>query len=124
MLLEAARTRIGLLVSDQAIRLNVTLLSSLDRLLRDLIGDGGPLPQVVPAISGGIEVQWLVGDQFVGLIVDETGQWLLWNETASGSGFEIEGAPGEPVPPNRRVELHNQLANMGRSARFWAGSRR
>lgn len=124
MLIDAAATRIARLVSDKEIEFDSRQIASVRRLLLDLVTDGGPLPQVAPTISGGIEVQWLVGAEFVGLIVDPNGEWLLWNETSTGAEFEVEGSLGEPVPPNRCVELRNQLAMMGGSARFWAGPTR
>lgn len=121
MLLADALIQLRHLIDDGAIKhLEETQIVGLIRLLRQLVTDGGPLPQLAPTISGGIEVQWLVGADFVGLIVDRAGGWLLWTESSAG-GFEIEGGPGELVPPNRLVELHNQMRLMGRSARVWVG---
>lgn len=118
MLLLAARTRLGQLIETGQIRPDKRQLRALMMLLLQLVESGGPLPQVAPTISGGIEVQWLVGSDFVGLIADQEGEWLLWTESSSG-GFEIEGAYGELIPPNHLVGLRNQLRQMGRSARYW-----
>ena len=90
------------------------------RMLRILVRDGGPLPQLSPSATGGLEVLWLVGGTQVGLVVDDSGDWLLWGENDRGDEmFDEEGRLGWPLSTQTRSEALRTLAEMGASVRFW-----
>ena len=99
MLAAAARARLFRLIADNAVPNNPELLATVDRMLSLLVRDGGPLPQVSASVAGGVEVQWLVNGELVAVIVDATGNGILWAEDNDGVElFENEGAAGSAPP--------------------------
>lgn len=89
-------------------------------ILKELVEDGGPLPQLGPSASGCLEVVWLVDGKSVGLIVEDSGDWLLWGEDAEGNTFlDDEGPYGTPPSLVALTIASERLVEMGRSVRFW-----
>ena len=80
--------------------------------------DGQPTPQ--PArTDGGIEIAWLVGGQYVSLIVVEDEGWYLFVDQPDGSElFEVDGRPNDPISLDILLLTQRVLQTMGEQVKF------
>lgn len=88
-------------------------------LLSDLVQPGQPAPQVTENPAGFLEVNWLVGEDFVGLLANGN-EYEIWVESPIGTELYAHAAEGEPqLPRDVALRIRQELAKLGRGAAHW-----
>ncbi|QTE29346.1 hypothetical protein [Pengzhenrongella sicca] len=88
-------------------------LESFETMIRSLVIDNGPTPQVGATPSGSVEIQWLVDGNLVSTLFDESGAcFVLALDKADAVLLDAEVPPGN-LPEDLKSELAQLLKSMG-----------
>lgn len=87
-------------------------LVSLDTVIRALVADNGPTPQVGPTPSGSVEIQWLADGTLVSALFDESGDFNVYAVNADDEILLDDELPAGDLPDAIRTTLAKILEEM------------
>lgn len=87
-------------------------LISLDNVIRALVSDNGPTPQVGATPSGSVEVQWLADGTLVSALFDESGDFNVYAVNADDEVLVDDELSSGDLPDDIRTTLAEILEEM------------
>jgi hypothetical protein len=91
--------------------------ASLRKVMKLLVRDNGPTPQLGPTGTGGVEIQWLSGGVFISALFEPEGDYSLYalrDDTDVLMDLDLDA--GELPSVEDRARLRDLLAEMGKAA--------
>ena len=125
-----AKSRLAAIRADGQAAPTARALGSFDFILRNLVFDNGPTPQVGSTPSGSVEIQWLVNGNLVSALFDEEGSCYLLALNSEDKVLLDEEVGEGDLPDQLRAKLSERLQVMSHDVverpTFWSmsGARR
>lgn len=107
-----AKARLAVVRADGQAAPTERALASFESVLRSLVADNGPTPQVGATSSGSVEIQWLVDGNLVSALFDESGICYVLAVDNQDEVLLDEEVPAGVLPEELRVGLADRLIAM------------
>lgn len=107
-----AKTRLAAVRADGVAAPTEEALESFESVIRSLVIDNGPTPQVGATPSGSVEIQWLVDGNLVSTLFDESGVCYVLAVNGDDTVLLDAEVPPGTLPEELRTELAQLLRSM------------